>query len=127
MLLKLSNTELNLKGFKISETYGGVIEGVPNKEINTEIILSAKKHKEWGERKTLVIKPDKNEVENKLKYYLFKAWIVSYETMKFDGKQLVLVWFDEFNPDASIKSIIETHLTEKRWNKHAEGFSFFDN
>lgn len=124
MLLKLSNAVLDLKGFKISKTYGGMLEGIPNKEINSEIIHNAMNLKDWGERKTLLIKPDENEVEKMLKYFLFKAWIVSYDSEKFDGKELVLIWFDDLNPDVSIKDMIETQLTEKIWHKHATGFYF---
>jgi hypothetical protein len=121
-----SGIEVKVNGFEFGYTYGGVIEGIPNMTRNIEIYESANYPANWGTRKTIKIKPEKSELKKKLRPAHYSVWLTSFEALnpKYDGSELVVIWFADLPNGKTVEEIIENGIRSIDWKKNAHDFHF---
>lgn len=114
MILKCG-TKVWVSGVQITETYGDLCIGSPNRELNQEIIDDAVK---GMTRKVYLIQPIEND--EVLPAYLVRAYLKSYKMKKnSDGSWLIIIFFtnkDVYN--TSLEYIIENEI-------HKENLDWF--
>lgn len=112
--------------FSVEQTYGGMLAGVPDKELNDEIIASALLSEEWGERKTHLIEPEIIKGAGGalfLPEYTCKAWLVCHDNNKGgDGSELVVVWFAYAVFHNTLEDFIACAIVDLPWDELAESF-----
>jgi len=117
--------KVNVEGFEYGYTYGGLLEGKPNKRINKHILESITYPKNWGPRKVLNIQPSINEIENRLKPSYYSVWLTSEPIdPEYHGSELVVIWFGEIPNGKTIETIIEVGIKFIDWNANANDFRF---
>ncbi|MCD9014397.1 hypothetical protein [Parachryseolinea silvisoli] len=121
-----SGRRVTVDGFVYGRTYGGLLEGRPNRNVNKRILERQKCPSEWGSRKVLVIQPLDRDLENFLPPSIYKVWLNSNDPINsvFMGSELVIIWFDETPGERSIKDIIEKRVREVDWDKNAQDFDY---
>src|SRR5262245_42079815 len=93
---------VSVDAFDYSRTYSGLLEGLPNAEINDWIIQRAliRQESSWGRRPTYLIQPviERKDPEHpRLPPVLLLARLRCNEPIdpNFMGSELVVVWFSE--------------------------------
>lgn len=120
-----------LDDFHYSRTYGGLLEGSPNAEMNARIVKRAMERMEpiWGKRKTHLIPPEIDHSDPQhpsLPSTELTAWLTCNEPndSHFDGSELVLIWYvddGEFEL-SSIHEVTSRALKQINWSELAEDF-----
>ena len=122
-----------ISDFHYSRTYGGLLEGSPNEEMNNRIIQHALSRMDsiWGKRRTHLIPPEVDTTEPKhpsLPSTELTAWITCNEPVndQFMGSELVLVWYidDEKFEVSSIRDVTAEVLNAINWSELAEDFDW---
>lgn len=118
--------EVSVDAFEFGYTYGGLLEGSPDKRMNQNIFERTSYSSTWGPRKVLKIKPEGHEFENVLKPSHYAVWLHSNEPIDPDyhGSELVVIWFDELPNGKVIEEIIQNGVENIDWEKHAEDFEY---
>ena len=127
MLITLnSGKTVKVESFEYSYTYGGVLCGLPNEQMNRAVFEDIKYPSNWGSRKTLKIKPSTKEFENKLKSAYYSVWLNSYDPVdpEFDGSELVVIWLDDIPRGRSIEEIIGKGVKAINWEDNAQDFQY---
>ena len=127
MLITLdSGKTVKVESFEYSYTYGGVLCGLPNEEMNRAVFEMIKYPSNWGSRKTLKIKPSTKEFENKLKSSYYSVWLNTYDPVdpEFDGSELVVIWLDDIPGDRSIAAIITKGVKAIDWEANAQDYQY---
>lgn len=125
--IKLASGKIvTLEAFHMSRTYGCLITGKPNKEINTDIINNISYPSNWGKRKAVFNKSDLYISEDVLKPIVYSAWLssksINDKDNQFDGSDIVVIWFGDSLKGESIDKLIVSILEELDWDKNAENF-----
>lgn len=117
---------VKVDGFEFGYTYGGLLEGSPNEEMNKIIFDSTKYSSNWGPRKVLKIKPEKSEFKSGLKPTIYSVWLNSNDPINpnYHGSELVVIWFDELPSGKTVEEIIQNGVQHIDWNKNAEDFEY---
>jgi hypothetical protein len=117
---------VHVDAFSVEQTYGGMLAGVPDKELNDEIIASALLSEEWGERKTHLIEPEIIKGAGGalfLPEYTCKAWLVCHDPVKKgDGSELVIVWFAYVVFNHPLNAVVANAAIDLPWDELAEDF-----
>jgi hypothetical protein len=117
---------VHVDAFSVEQTYAGMLCGVPDKEMNDEIIAAALLNEEWGERKTHLIDPviiPRECGTPVLPPCLCKAWLVCHDKNKGgDGSELVVVWFAYAVFDHSLDAVISNAVVDLPWDELAVAF-----
>lgn len=109
--------DVELDSYYMTETYGGMLEGLPTRDGNESRIRSAKRDLEklWGKRKVHVVTPKVTPVvpdaflradtisrypnAERMPPFMCWAWIVSFKTVQPDadasGSHAFLIWFQD--------------------------------
>ncbi|MBE0676858.1 MAG: hypothetical protein IH591_19540 [Bacteroidales bacterium] len=120
-----SGEKVELHSFYFSRTYAELLFGrIDDEEYNNEVFDRASHPKNWGIRKTLKIKPTCEEFQKGFKEYCFSVWLTSSVPInsKYDGSELVVIWFDDIAPSASIKEIVQDGIRSINWEENAQDF-----
>lgn len=118
-----------LDSFDYSPTYGGLLEGLPNAEINSRIIEQALANGSWGLRKTHLIPPEvdiRDPNHPTLPPALLRAWLWCGEPIdpRFMGSHLVVVWFDRECLDEPIADVVFRAVRRLPWDQLADDFNW---
>ena len=118
--------EVKVDGFEFGYTYGGLLEGMPNKRMNQNIFENTTYPSKWGPRKVLKIKPERKEFRNSLKPTHYSVWLTSYKPINpnYQGSELVVIWFEELPNGKTVEEIIENGVRDIDWDKHAQDFDY---
>jgi len=117
---------VHVDAFSVEPTYGGMLAGVPDKELNDEIIAAALLSEEWGERKTHLVEPV--VITGKcgaplLPEWTCKAWLVCHDPVENgDGSELVVVWFAYAVFDHPLNAVVANAAIDLPWDELAEDF-----
>lgn len=120
-----SGIETQLKGFHLSMTYGGVMEGAPGKELNELTIEMIQGSKKFGDRKLFLSQVGELDLDKPLPYFSCFAWLSSYgpaNDIYADGSEMVIHWFENSIQDRPIAQIIEEAVKNLNWEKEADDF-----
>lgn len=120
-----SGEKVEIHSFSFSRTYAGLLFGrIDDEEYNNEVFDRASYPKNWGIRKTLKIKPSCERFQKGFKEYCFSVWLTSSIPInsKYDGSELVVIWFDDIAPGESIKEIVQNGVRSIDWNENARDF-----
>ena len=121
-----SGREVFVHSFYFEHSYGTVIIGSKDIEyFNIKFFQKATYLKDWGERKTLKIKPSQEDLEKGLKPYCFKVWLDS-EPINPDycGSELVVIWYNDIEIGTSIEQIIHSGVKTINWEVNAQDFDY---
>ncbi|MCB9927779.1 MAG: hypothetical protein H6822_36955 [Planctomycetaceae bacterium] len=122
-----------ISDFHYSRTYGGLLEGSPDEEMNNRIIQRALSRMDsiWGKRRTHLIPPEvdtKDPEHPSLPSTELTAWITCHEPVnhQYMGSELVLVWYvdDEAFETSSIRDVTSAALNAINWNDLADDFDW---
>ena len=122
-----------LSAFHYSRTYGGLLEGSPNEELNNEIIQHALSRMEWvwGKRKTHLIAPRVNTEDSErpsLPSTELTAWLTCNEPVdkRYMGSELVLVWYvdDKEFESSKVQDLTSAALKKIDWKELAADFDW---
>jgi len=127
LTIQLSNgTKITIEGFYMIPTYGGLITGEPNDELNDEILKKTSYPIEWGERKVVYKQANIKISETELKPFIYSAWLTSKpvndKKNQFDGSSIIMVWYGNEPKNKSIQDIILVELENFDW-RHSENFN----
>lgn len=129
MEIKLKTGKIvRVESFIMSSTYGGVLVGKPNKNMNDEIISFLTHSNDFGKRKVLIKKQNRYSSKDVLKPIVYKVLLMSEpianrNTMA-DASAIVLIWFGDTDINKSINEIIADGVGEFDWNKYAENIYY---
>ena len=127
LLIKLdSGKTVKVESFEYSYTYGGVLCGLPNEQMNRSVFDDIKYPSNWGPRKTLKIKPSTKEFEIKLKSAYYSVWLNSNDPInpEFHGSELVVIWLDDIPKGRPIEEIITKGVKAIDWEANAQDFEY---
>jgi hypothetical protein len=118
-----------LDAFEYSRTYGGLLEGLPNAEINSRIIEGALAERSWGLRKTHLIPPEvdtRDPRHPELPPALLRAWVWCNDPINpaFMGSSLVVVWFAHECHADTIADVVFRAIRGLPWEQLAEDFDW---
>lgn len=118
--------DIRIDGFQLGYTYGGLLEGIPNKRMNENIFQRTSYPLNWGERKVLKIKPNKDDFNTALKACYYSVWLHSNDPIdtRYHGSELVVIWFDERPNNRTIEEIILSGIKDIDWLNNAEDFEY---
>ena len=118
--------DVTVEGFQFGYTYGGLIEGSPNERLNKKIFDWTTYPSKWGSRKLLKIQPDKNDFKNVLKPTYYIVWLQSDEPInpKYDGSELVVIWFGDLPNGKTVEAIIQNGVQNINWSENAQDFEY---
>ena len=121
-----SGKTVKVESFEYSYTYGGVLCGLPNEEMNRSVFEKIKYPSNWGPRKTLIIKPSTKEFENELKSSKYSVWLTSDEPIEpqYHGSELVVIWLDDIPGSRPIEEIISKGVKAIDWEANAQDFQY---
>lgn len=128
-----SGLKVRADAIECSYTYGGLLEGRPNEEVNARILkyLQTKLGKIWGGRKNHLLPPqiDRSDPEHPLlPPAMMIAWLDSVEHMEggIHGRirlsQLVVGWFTRSFSDRPLIDILQQELHALPWHELAEEY-----
>lgn len=117
---------VTVEALSLKRTYSGILEGKPHEIINRRIFQNADYPSEWGKRKVLKLSPSEEDFHAELKPFMFSVWLDSlgFVDSKYDGADLVVIWFEDAPNDKSLESCIADAVADLDWNKHAKGYEF---
>jgi hypothetical protein len=129
MEIKLKTGKIvRVESFIMSSTYGGVLVGKPNKNMNDEIISFMTHSNDFGKRKVLIKKQNRYSSKDVLKPIVYKVLLMSEPiangSKTADASSIVLVWFGDANTDKSISEIIVEGVGNFDWDSNAENINF---
>ena len=129
MKIKLQTGRIvEVEAFSMNRTYGGLLLGEPNEDINDRIISSISYCKDWENRKALLEKKNMYSKKNVLKPVIYTAWLtsesVSEKSKINDTSSIVLLWFGEELKGKSISDIIIEGISNFNWDKNAENIKY---
>jgi len=117
---------VHVDAFSVEQTYAGMLAGVPDKELNDEIIADALLNEEWSERKTHLIEPviiTRECGAPVLPPCICRAWLVCHDPVKKgDGSELVVVWFAYAVFDYPLNAVVANAAIDLPWDELAEDF-----
>lgn len=118
--------EVKVDAFEFGYTYANLIEGSPNEMFNEKTFDKASYPPNWGIRKVLKIKPDREEFENKLQPCRYAVWLYSDEPINpnYSGSELVVIWFGELPYGKTFIDLIQSGIGEIDWIENAQDFNF---
>ena len=123
--------EVTLDAFDYARTYSGLLEGLPNAEMNARIVARALAARDgsWGRRKTHLIPPaidDRDPAHPALPFALLRAWLICCEPIDpaFQGSELAVVWFADECHDEPIADVVFRAIRGLPWEKLAEDFDW---
>jgi hypothetical protein len=120
-----SEIEVKVDAFSFDYTYAGLLLGTPNEELNRHIFENLTYPNNWGTRAVLKIKPSIDEFQKKLKLCCYSVWLSSEPMdLKFDGSNLVVIWFDNTPNGKTIEEIIQKGIKSIDWKAHAQDFHY---
>ena len=121
-----SGITVKVGNFIFGHTYGGLLEGSPNKSLNKRIFKHATYPvSSWGARKVLKIKPAKDDFKKELKPACYAVWLTSEPIIsEYHGSELVVIWFEELPDEKPIMEIIKKGIKEIDWKKNAKDFFY---
>jgi hypothetical protein len=116
-----------LSAFAYSDTYSGLLEGLPNAAINGRIIERALVYESWGPRKSHLIPPEVDTRDPRhpaLPPALLRAWLWCNDPIdpKFHGSSLVVVWFSNECLEETVTEVVFRAVRGLRWDELAEDF-----
>lgn len=114
-----SGRKVKLDGFYFGITYGGLLEGIVDDELNREFFKELSYPRNWGNRRSLKIAPTEVEFSSILKPYYCAAWLSSHEIKEGDGSELVVIWLTE-RIDLPILELIQDGVKDFEWDQEAE-------
>ena len=116
--VKAGNAHTYIDAFYIARTWGGMIEGEPDKEMIKSTLKEANVSMLWGkDRKTIRVVPE--DFPKSLPEYEVKVWLCDYD------KQLFVVFWTNMNPaEKTIVEIVEESLKDLDYQKDSEEFEF---
>jgi len=120
-----SGKEVKVNSFSFNNTYGGLIFGrIDDDEYNKELFERTTYPRNWGECKTLKIKPSDEEFQKGLKPFCFTVWLNSYKPIDpwYDGSELIVIWFADIPSGASIEEIILNGVKSVDWETNAQDY-----
>jgi hypothetical protein len=125
--ITLSNgMKMTIEGFNMTPTYSGLIIGVPDEELNDDILKGTSYPSEWGERKAVYKQVDLHASETELNPVIYSVWLTSKPVMdkknEYDGSSIVMIWYGSNPINKSIAEIITNELEKFDWNRHAENY-----
>jgi hypothetical protein len=120
---------VTLDGFEYSPTYASLFDGLPNAEINSDIIEWAQAKETWGPRKTHLIPPavDARDPSHPvLPPALLRAWVWCNDPINpaFMGSSLVVVWFADECHAEPIADVVLRAIRGLPWEQLAEDFNW---
>ncbi|WP_100629745.1 hypothetical protein [Algoriphagus formosus] len=123
-----SGLELTLKGFHLTFTYGGLIEGNPLQGSVIEFIKEEiRVPKNWGERKLFSIPAKEDGLNTLLPLFSCYAYLTSdipAGDSFADGSELVVHWFEKSIQDRPITLVIEEAVKDLNWKNEADDFLY---
>jgi hypothetical protein len=114
-----SGRKVKLDGFYFDITYGGLLEGIVDDELNREFFKELSYPRNWGNRRSLKIAPTEAEFSSILKPYYCAAWLSSHEIKEGDSSELVVIWLTE-RIDLPIVELIQDGVKGFDWAQEAE-------
>lgn len=141
-------TYVTVDGVRVNRVYGGMYEGLPDKEMNDRIIAEAQTsfEKEWGKRRVHVVDPPRREPKimgydklpqhmqdrypnaERIPDYQYQVWLTSFTTFNEDddGTELVLVFYVDKSDflDKTLTELLQEATTNVVWKDVARGFGF---
>ena len=126
MKIKLnSEIEVKVEAYHRTNTYAGLILGIPSVESNQRLINHLSYPKDWGERVCIMKISDMYADENRLKPIINSVWLSSSTPVKDKnsfGADLVVMFFSDENLEMTIKEIILNGVRDIPWEKFATDF-----
>ncbi len=122
--------KVSVKRFTYHLTYWSLLDGIPDKRLNKEIIERENCPNDWGSENlsqcAFKIQPTDDEVSTFLPPSVFKVWLISNEPINNydDASELVVIWFGENPIKRTIEEIIEGKIKDIDWKKYAQSFSY---
>ena len=118
--------DVKVDGFQFGYTYGGLLEGSPNKKMNKDIFDKTTYPSNWGPRKLLKIQPENDDFKKNLKPIHYSVWLHSIEPINPDchGSELVAIWFGDLPNGKTVEDIIQNGVENINWNKNAQDFEY---
>jgi hypothetical protein len=115
-----------VENFEMGYTYGGLIQGLPDEEMNKDIFERCSYPSDWGKRKTLKIRPSEEEFQSELNPACYSVMLTSDDPINkgYHGSELVVIWFGENPKGKTIESIIEEGVISIDWEANAEDFKY---
>lgn len=127
----ISGRLVNIESLHITETYGGLLEGYPNSEINEEVIENAQTMMAdcWGSRRTHIVSPTFFRHESGhlfLPPWLCLAWLSCAEPInsEFMGSELVVIWFVHDVHSMPIEQMVNGAVQRLDWESLAADFDY---
>lgn len=119
---------VTLEIFNMSMTYGGLLAGEPDEDINDDIRGLLSKSEKWGNKKVLLKKNGQYSSKDVLKPIIYTAWLmaeaVPSNSDNKDASSVVLIWFGDEEPNKSIYEIIVEGVGDFDWDSNAENIDF---
>ena len=121
---------VDMRGFNVSTTYGGLLEGSPNRDLNKLLVARARVEMQplWGERTTHLIQPAIIEDARYpcLPSYYLSVWLISDEEILGSscGSELVVVWFRGKFDDLPLSAVIAEAVKDLPWKSLASDFDY---
>jgi hypothetical protein len=123
--------DVMLDSFDYSRTYAGLLEGLPNSEMNGRIIERALVYRDstWGKRKVHLIQPTLNLTDPAhpaLPPVLMRAWLVCFNPVDpaFMGSELVVDWFTAECHTEAIADVVFRAVRGLPWEQLARDFDW---
>jgi uncharacterized protein (TIGR02996 family) len=116
--------------FYCHDTYIGLLEGRPNRQMNEEILERARTRMRplWGERKTHLVPPVIDESDPRhpvLPPVCLTAWLTCCQPVQEPnaGSELVVVWFRAALAGELMEQVIADGIRALPWEELAEDFA----
>ena len=125
MKIKLnSGIEVKVEAYHRTNSYAGLILGIPSVESNQRLINHLSYPKEWGSRDCVLKISDNYATKNELKPIINSVWLSSkpIKDKNSAGADLVIMWFSNEQLDKTIKEIIIAGVGDIEWEKFATDF-----
>ena len=138
------NRTVTIDSFYVTRTYGGLLQGMPTRDLNTTLIESAKKKLEklWGTgRKIHVLNPTVKPVQpppgpdiggfyrpgasepEMLPKFQCHAWLDSASISKeADGSHVFLIWWTDEVEAFSVPGLVLEAFRGVKWEDAAEDY-----
>ena len=135
--------QVEIDGYSVSRTYGGMLEGLPTRDGNEAVIRHAQRDlgKLWGKRKVHVVQPKVTPITpgpglradaiarypnaERLPEFMCMAWASSFKTILPSGdacgSHAFLIWFQDLaSMNESIIEQVKRVLSGLSWAEVAE-------
>lgn len=123
--------DVSVGNFDCWRTYGSLLEGLPNSQLNERIIEQALtgREKSWGKRKAHLIAPNidlRDAKHPQLPPVGLRVWLTCYEPVDpaFMGSELVVVWFEQECHHEPISKVVYRAIRSLAWDRLAADFDW---